>query len=923
MVLRRSVTLKFLLNAACLALALLWTSASALRYAREKPQERVLHTYSQHGEALAHGVVSRATAVSHRLPLATLVSARIHYHVAARDGVLLAVNECLVVLFMFAIGLLLHPYGGPLAAAAVAVLAAPGRDLNLYPDSGYTLLILLTAGLLVWRSRSPSAGRSALLGAAVGATLLWRSPLAFFGPALALYEWAADRCAFKARARQWAILCIVPYLFLLPWIAMNWTVHRQLVIFEKGTANSNVVTGALGLVQNIEGDLTTLVDEPIDTRSTGAVAWWAARQVLRHPLRFARAFALRIAYALDGRWVLVLCAFASFWAFRRRVEHRALAFLAAYFLAIHCLMTVEQRYFWPLWPLLALVACSLPAWPRAADRPADRALEVRLSSWVLRGALAFVFALALGADWTVLSFARLARAGKGDALEQLSAALRAHPRDAWLLGERGKERLSRGDDAGAGADFAAAAALEPDSARARLQLARARALLGKPEGLLTFVAPGAELGIDADILKACAYLRRGRRNDAIARLKSAWESFGARNIVVRGPHGGREREVLARLRLSDAGFSGYCGHLQGPRPAAEKLALNDALAELLPDSSEVWTERASLLAKTGRRAEALRALARVASLKAGRVAASDADLKALVVRAELAAGIGARAEALDALARAEALSLDQESVRARVVEIYRGLREFRRGSAFLAAQAARRPGDASLWLDAAEFAAEGGETAAARAALARADAVKSGDAALLRMAEVHGALKDGARAFALFDELSQRSPRDARPWLSRAALEARRGDRAAALNSLARAEALDPDNERQNDEQRRRIALVYQDLKEYDRAIELLGRLTRQYPGVASFYSDKALCEYLKGAHGAALADLRTAIRLEPKFLPAYLTLGAVLSARGHHAEAAEAYDEALSKTAESDADPLRELVRAARRDTHARVSKK
>ena len=111
-------------------------------------------------------------------------------------------------------------------------------------------------------------------------------------------------------------------------------------------------------------------------------------------------------------------------------------------------------------------------------------------------------------------------------------------------------------------------------------------------------------------------------------------------------------------------------------------------------------------------------------------------------------------------------------------------------------------------------------------------------------------------------------------------------------------------------------------MKEHDRAIALFARLTRRYPAAASFYSDKALCEHLKGASAAAFADLRAAIRLEPNFLPAYLTLGAIHAERGRYPEALKVYDEALSKTAAADGDPLRATVLAARKDMLAKAAR-
>jgi len=619
--------LRLAANGACLALALGFAVAAPLRITGDRPEAR-LSMYPSAGEILTHGIPARMARVSDRLPLATVVSARVVYHTRARYGVLLAAYCVLAVLLIFAIGFLLHPWGGVVAALAVAVWSSKIKlDSSFYwnPDAGYFLVVLLAAGVLVWRARAPSPGRSACLAAAVGVTLLWRSPLAFFTPALALYEWAVEhRFSFKAYGREFVILCVVPYLFLLPWIAMNWSVHRELVVFERGAASSNIVTGALGLVQNIEGDIGTLIGGPIDVRNTGAVLGWAIGEVARHPIRFARAYILRMEFALTLLHPLLApLAAASLWFFRKRREYRDLAFMAAYFFCIHCLMTVEERYFWPPLALLTLLACCLPAGLLGREPPREDAPDRRLASGLLKGSLAIIMVVVLYTQWLVLSFANAARRGQGSVSEQLGAALESNPDDAWLLEARGNDRFNRGDASGSAADFARAAARDPQYPRSELLLARAEAISGNLGRLLAWNAPtGAgrediELRIEASILQACAYIRLGRTAEALERLAAGGSMNRALRVRVRGPQGEREKRVSETLRSSDSGFIGHCRRLQGPRPIAERMALFKALTGLLPDASEAWLERAGLEAATGSRKAALVSMARAEALHPG------------------------------------------------------------------------------------------------------------------------------------------------------------------------------------------------------------------------------------------------------------------------------------------------------------------
>ena len=420
--------------------------------------------------------------------------------------------------------------------------------------------------------------------------MLYRTPLAFFPPVLALHEWASRRRDPPGdRRSRLALLCVVPYLLLLPWVAMNRSVHGRFILFEKDAATANIVTGALGLVRSVEGDLSTLVDEPIDLSSSGAVVGWAARQVLRHPLRYASAYARRAAFAASRYPVLLVLAVLSLYHFRRRREFQQLGLLAGYFLAVHCLMSVEDAYFEPLEPLFAVLAGALVFGFREKDPPPADSAGYRLSALAVNGLLSLVLALCLYASWVVGAFALLK--GPGDAVRDLDRAVAENPRDSWLLLKRGRARLARGEVAGAVEDLRGAADVEPNDPAVGLQLAWAQALAGDPAPLLGWSPPPREgnddplqIRIDAEIFKACALIRAGQAERAQTHVKAALELHRERNILVRGDHGERERETLEKLRSAETGFRRQCEELQGARPAAEKRALRAILDRLLPAS---------------------------------------------------------------------------------------------------------------------------------------------------------------------------------------------------------------------------------------------------------------------------------------------------------------------------------------------------
>lgn len=947
----------FGLGLALLMGVLHWGGSSAAAFARAHPARMQMTEYAEFGEAILHGVRSHAHFVSYRMPLATTFASRLQYHGFLSPAAAASAGQIVLILLVFGLGMLLHPLGGLFSAAAAAALIWGAHDFNVYPDSIYSLLVLLSAGVLVWRERAPTPKRTAALALALGLTLLWRSPLALFPPLLALFEKPGAQ-----RRKNRVILCLAPYLVLLPWVIFNWTVDRRLVPFEHRAASLNIATGALGLVENTEGDLRTLVGD-------SSVLGWAAGEIARHPVRYLSAVPKRVAYALSDQPVLAVLALIALIVFRRRRGHQAVGLLAAYYLGMHCLFTVEHRYFWPLWPLLAVLASSLPAAGQPKDESKPNALEARLASAVVLGALGLAAVAGLSAEAAVASFTARLWSGPGSGEEDFSRELARFPDDPWLLRERGRLRLNEGNPSGAAEDFARAARVEPADPRPRLQEARALLLLGKADAILAWNdPPGADftLRADAAILKACALIRLGRTREARPLLKSALELYLGGNAVVRGEQGEHGRAVQDRLRTSDTGFVSNCLQLQGSVPAAQRDALDRELAALLPGASRVWISEAETAAARGERDRALRALARTGSLKmnpdeASRAAAAYRTLgepaKALALlekipqsdsvrleRAVVETDLGRRETALKLLTQIESRRLNL-SERRRLVALHERLGDVRGSAAALDSLISDQPGDAgllveravladrlgggagaaadlpraealpldesarlrlaALWVDRAAAALREKDEARARSHLDRAAALRPDDRERLRMVSLRRALRDWEDAAALLEPLLK-GGRTPSLLIERAEIDAGAGRRAPALEALAEAE------KRADDGELSRAAHAYQNLKEYEKAISALDRLAARRPKDAEPLSDRGLCRQLQGRSAEAETDLKRAIALDPDLFSAYLTLGAVYVARKDNASAVKIYDAALARKP-GRGDALRELLRRAR----------
>lgn len=589
---------------ACLAGAFLWVLLSLPIPLLSAQRDT---TSSGVGEALLNGI--NPEVVSYHLPMSTLLEDFLLNHAppAAYKLVLAAVGAGAIVLIAALTGLLAGTAGAWASAGLIffALAWALGRQDLAFDYVGwnvqliYALLFLILAGLMVRRAQKPTTANALALALAIGASLLCRSPLAFFPPLLAAVEFLGSRRDSKGgRWKSAVILCGVPYLFLLPWIHMNWVIHRQFIPFEYKEADCNIVTGALGLVPTIEGDWRSLVDNPPDSGKPGAVLRWAFWEVLRHPVRTVGAYLERLAFVVSLQPILFMAGALALWLHRRRREFRRLALLAAYFIAIHCFMSVEEKYFVPVWLLFMVLGATLMA-------KATRRIFADFDERPVRGA-GGVFAAGLSAALlvcavtarTVLAYAELARVRAPESEEALAGAIASSGGDPWLLAQRGERRLRAADLAGAAGDFSRALALQPDNAQWHLNLAWALALQGRPEPLLKFRFTTANydgLTVRVRLLKAIGYLSAGRLGEAEEQLRLARENQIYGNITVRRVKTELERRSLEKLRAAGAKeFSELLAEFCSYCPPAMRWTVESELARLLakPDS-DVLTRSAA------------------------------------------------------------------------------------------------------------------------------------------------------------------------------------------------------------------------------------------------------------------------------------------------------------------------------------------
>lgn len=317
-----------------------------------------------------------------------------------------------------------------------------------------------------------------------------------------------------------------------------------------------------------------------------------------------------------------------------------------------------------------------------------------------------------------------------------------------------------------------------------------------------------------DIKKAASLLSRARRQ-----AKSAAQ---------------RQHVALLYAELKDYGTAG---------------SMMSALIRESPDDPVLRLYLATIVARAGDRGATLAALAEARERRPGAkdrqrmaflhqdlkdyaparelldelVAERPSDLSVRLDRASLAAQSGDVEGARAHLAAASGLSPGPEE-RRRMAGLHRDLREHGRARDLLDGLIKESPGDPRPRLELASLALGAGDRPAALDALKAAEGA-SDPGTRRRVAALYREAEEFGKARAMLADLAADAPRDPDARLELAALDARLGARESALESLAAVRALEPDLQ-----QRQRMSLLYQDLKEFKTARRLADALVAEQP---------------------------------------------------------------------------------------------
>ena len=807
--------------------------------------------YANQGELLLHAF--KDNAISYNMPLFGFVVSFLR-HFSFYDMTLLGrVLSLLLYVSSYALGA-----AGGSAARGLAFLLAPLILDFTHKNHGleqvlYSLLLVLYVNFQTLRTGKYRLFYSLLAGLSLGATLLVRSPLFLFPLVVIAHDLFERERGIKKLLLNSAVFLVSAYVLLLPWARLNYSLSDRFIPLEGERSSCNIITGATGTVFTMEGDCRAMAG----LSKTGPVLPWAIKTVMAEPLNYAGAVFKRVwAVFLMFPGLIALALLGL--ALDHRKENSLLAWLAAYFIVVHCLLSIEERYFYPLRYLLGFLAVS-GFWRAASAR------EEGVSKGVLACAVFSVALLPAG----LLEYYLLAYPSRSlIPVMALDRGLKELPGDPWLLKKRGRT------------------CLEMD--RTEEALSAFEEALGKPGGedpdlgyivktLKSSTAPGTPPEGPPELL-AVKVLKEFELNDIktagadFISLRDSWKEFKS---GLREARTQKDLALLARIRDTNRGFLDtelYNAALYWP---VEKRALIlsrlSAFTGLSP-KLEYLRLRSSCLRdkKSCAGAEAL--------LDGLGYAAPAYEFNYSRTAGTLLAELLAAAEVNDAALPAQAgevLAVFRERLKQKD---FRGLTEEFRVSG-------RGVSGREVGLIAALYESRGNENSFRPAAEKLFSAYPGNFTyAWLYLASA----PDKNKAAARIVENLGRHPLSA---VAAARLCHANGRGADALRLLAFASgAAGRDAEAAGE-----AAGLYQELGRYSEALSALNKALKEDPGNARLLNSRGVVLRFLEKDGAAETDFRQALRFSPSFADARLNLAALAAARGEENEARRLYNEALA----------------------------
>lgn len=301
----------------------------------------------------------------------------------------------------------------------------------------YTLFLLLILCFMATKRREEPLKNALFSGLCIGSSMLVRSPLFLFPFFAVLADWfrKKERGTFLRRS---LVFIAASYVLLLPWGFLNYSVEGKVDFFDSKRASCNLISTAMGTIYTMEGNPRQLAGIGVNESAFG----FFLRKVRENPGFYALTTIRRLWYIflfqplLFGLFVVALLS-------ERKSDREPGFILPVYFVLIHALLSIEERYLYPMAYLLPplITGALMRRWGAQARRSCD--LERKAATAIF----ALLFTIVLGVEALVLSYPRRAARNAADdaVFSRLSGKF---PRDRFLYERKCRELWGKGDDAG-------------------------------------------------------------------------------------------------------------------------------------------------------------------------------------------------------------------------------------------------------------------------------------------------------------------------------------------------------------------------------------------------------------------------------------------------------------------------------------------
>ncbi len=387
-----------------------------------------IYSYVEDGRLLLHGLNLQGKAVNFNMPFMGVLNALIDYCANSNYDILIriisgiAISGVCILSFLIAL-----KSKGKITAALTLLLVLGISVLRIDYDLEqiiYSFFVMFAVGILILRNKIYTLKMSVMSGLIIGFSYFSRSPLVLLPFLIVFVDYFKHSQNFKKYITNSIVFLLASYILLIPWIRLNYHMTDKFVPFEYDRASCNIITGVKGSTFTMEGDAKQL----IGLKKTESVYKWAVKELLKHPLPYLKAVARRMIQISLMYPLLVMI--ILFGLIKCRDDDILLASLiAGYFIFIHCLLSIEERYMYPLRYLLAFPAAGILVGIFTKEKPKP------LKFLKFARALFFcVFILILAIEIPVIAYPYRAKFG----LIGINREIKKFPNDQWLLKKKGE-----------------------------------------------------------------------------------------------------------------------------------------------------------------------------------------------------------------------------------------------------------------------------------------------------------------------------------------------------------------------------------------------------------------------------------------------------------------------------------------------------